>query len=126
MKNNPFLNLSTERILCSTQYFHIIKDAFPVSTNHLLVISKREALDYFDLNTMEIQDLHIAILKAKNYIVSNSFPDGFNVGMNCGKAAGQTIFHFHCHIIPRYHGDMKDPRGGVRHCIYGKGNYNNL
>ena len=50
-------------------------------------------------------------------------PDGYNIGMNCGESAGQTVFHFHCHVIPRYIGDMKNPRGGVRHCINGKGYY---
>jgi diadenosine tetraphosphate (Ap4A) HIT family hydrolase len=50
-------------------------------------------------------------------------PDGYNIGMNCGPAAGQTIIHFHCHVIPRYHGDTPNPRGGIRHCIPGKGNY---
>jgi diadenosine tetraphosphate (Ap4A) HIT family hydrolase len=50
-------------------------------------------------------------------------PDGFNIGINCGEAAGQTVFHFHCHVIPRYVGDMHEPRGGVRHCIEGKGYY---
>ena len=50
-------------------------------------------------------------------------PDGYNIGMNCGEVAGQTVFHFHCHVMPRYAGDMDDPRGGVRHCVEGKGDY---
>lgn len=50
-------------------------------------------------------------------------PDGYNIGMNCGEAAGQTVMHFHCHLIPRYKGDMENPRGGIRHCIAGKGYY---
>ena len=50
-------------------------------------------------------------------------PNGYNIGMNCGESAGQTVFHFHCHLIPRYNGDMENPRGGVRHCINGKGYY---
>ena len=58
------------------------------------------------------------------HLIENKFnPHGYNIGMNCGEAAGQTVFHFHCHIIPRYHGDMENPRGGVRHCVVGKGYY---
>ena len=62
-------------------------------------------------------------LKAKELIQAEYKPDGYNIGMNCGATAGQTVFHFHCHVIPRYKGDMENPRGGVRHCVAGKGNY---
>jgi diadenosine tetraphosphate (Ap4A) HIT family hydrolase len=62
--------------------------------------------------------------KAKDLIDYEFTPDGYNIGMNCGFAAGQTVMHFHCHVIPRYFGDMENPRGGVRHCIQGKGYYN--
>jgi diadenosine tetraphosphate (Ap4A) HIT family hydrolase len=60
---------------------------------------------------------------AKLLIKKEFKPDGYNIGMNCGEAAGQTVFHFHCHLIPRYSGDMENPRGGIRHCINGKGYY---
>ena len=59
----------------------------------------------------------------QTFIRSDPRPDGYNIGMNCGTAAGQTIMHFHCHIIPRYKGDTPNPRGGIRHCIPGKGDY---
>ena len=62
-------------------------------------------------------------MEAKKMIELNHSPDGYNIGMNCGTAGGQTIFHFHCHVIPRYNGDMENPRGGIRHCIKGRGNY---
>ncbi len=65
----------------------------------------------------------ITIMKAKELIEKEFQPDGYNIGMNCGKAAGQTVFHFHCHVIPRYKGDMEDPTGGVRHSVEGKGYY---
>lgn len=68
-------------------------------------------------------DMHLWIDIAKNLIEKDHKPDGYNIGMNCGETAGQTVFHFHCHIIPRYKGDMENPRGGVRHCVSGKGNY---
>ena len=61
--------------------------------------------------------------KCKKIIYNKLSPNGFNIGMNCGEEAGQTIMHFHCHVIPRYTGDMKKPEGGIRHCIKGKGYY---
>ena len=64
-----------------------------------------------------------AINKGKDVVEQKYSPSGFNIGMNCGEDAGQTVMHFHCHIIPRYKGDMQDPRGGIRHCVQGKGYY---
>ncbi|MBE0673763.1 MAG: HIT family protein [Bacteroidales bacterium] len=61
------------------------------------------------------------IYKCKEMIERDLNPDGYNIGMNCGEAAGKTVFQFHCHIIPRFKGDMKNPKGGVRHCVEGKG-----
>ena len=61
--------------------------------------------------------------KSKELIEKNHSPDGYNIGMNCGESAGQTVMHFHCHVIPRYKGDMDNPRGGIRYCIPEKGNY---
>jgi diadenosine tetraphosphate (Ap4A) HIT family hydrolase len=75
------------------------------------------------LTEKEQQELPKMINKAKSIIEQEITPDGYNIGMNCGVASGQTVMHFHCHVIPRYLGDMKNPRGGVRHCIKGKGNY---
>ena len=118
-----FLGLNKERILYQGEYFFIIRDGFPVSPGHSLIISNNLRKDFFDLNEQERENLAEVILRAKGLIEFEFNPDGYNIGMNCGEAAGQTIFHFHCHIIPRYSGDMKNPRGGVRHCIEGKGNY---
>lgn len=111
------------KIIRSTDYFHLIYDGFPVNKGHTLVISKDLKKDYFQLNESEKKDLHVAIDLAKSIIEKEHSPDGYNIGMNCGEYAGQTIFHFHCHVIPRYKGDMENPRGGVRHCIPEKGNY---
>jgi diadenosine tetraphosphate (Ap4A) HIT family hydrolase len=80
-------------------------------------------MDFFDLSKDEKEALITCINKAKELIEKEYSPDGYNIGMNCGEAAGQTIFHFHCHVIPRYKNDMTDPRGGVRHCVEGKGYY---
>lgn len=120
---NPFLKISEERIIYKGKRFIIIKDTYPVSPNHLLIISKEPKEDFFSLSKEEQQELPQMITKAKEIAEKTHQPDGYNIGMNCGEAAGQTVFHFHCHVIPRYIGDMKNPRGGVRHCILGKGDY---
>ena len=95
----------------------MIEDGSPVSPGHLLVISKELKPDFFMLSDAERLELSSAILLAKAWVEEHHDPDGFNVGMNCGEAAGQTVMHFHCHVIPRYSGDMADPRGGVRGVI---------
>lgn len=118
-----FLDISEDRIIYKDDYFFIIKDAFPVSPGHLLIISNELRRDYFLLDNAEKESLSNVIDVAKKIIENEFSPDGYNIGMNCGESAGQTVFHFHCHIIPRYIGDMDNPRGGIRHCIQGKGYY---
>jgi diadenosine tetraphosphate (Ap4A) HIT family hydrolase len=120
---NDFLNIPKDRIIYRDDYFFIIKDAYPVSPGHLLIISNELRSDYFSLSHDEKAHLNRTIEKAKEIIEIEFKPDGYNIGMNCGEQAGQTVFHFHCHLIPRYIGDMENPRGGVRHCIDGKGYY---
>jgi diadenosine tetraphosphate (Ap4A) HIT family hydrolase len=121
--SNPFINIPASRILSKSDEFFIIKDIFPVSPGHMLIISQREVTDYFSLSDHEREELSKSILMAKTLIEQEFQPDGYNIGMNCGAVAGQTVFHFHCHVIPRYKGDMENPRGGVRHCVAGKGSY---
>ncbi len=121
MKN--FLEIPIENRLFENEHYFIIKDGFPVSPGHLLIISKEVKTDYFDLNETQKPELYKTIDKAKEIIEREYNPDGYNIGMNCGEHAGQTVFHFHCHVIPRYKGDMENPRGGVRHCVQGKGDY---
>lgn len=118
-----FSEISIEKILFQGSHFFIIKDSFPVSAGHLLIISNEVKHDFFSLNENEKFDLFKTIEIAKSLIEKEYKPDGYNIGMNCGESAGQTIFHFHCHVIPRYKGDMENPRGGIRHCINGKGYY---
>jgi diadenosine tetraphosphate (Ap4A) HIT family hydrolase len=118
-----FTQIPIERILFQNDYFFIIEDTFPVSPGHLLIISKKVRTDYFELSEIEKRNLQIAIANAKGIVEDKHNPDGYNIGMNCGEAAGQTVFHFHCHLIPRYRGDMDNPRGGVRHVIPSKGKY---
>lgn len=98
-------------------------DGFPVSNGHTLIISKRHAETFFDLTNEE----QIAVLdllnKSKKYLEKEFNPDGFNVGLNCGLAAGQSVMHVHMHLIPRYKGDVPNPRGGVRGVIPSKKDY---
>lgn len=118
-----FNQIPKERIIFKDDLFFIIEDGFPVSPGHLLIISCDLKKDYFELTEIEKLQLPLMIEKAKSIIEEKYRPDGYNIGMNCGEAAGQTVMHFHCHVIPRYRGDMENPRGGVRHCVNGKGYY---
>lgn len=119
-----FLSIPEERIVYRDKCFFIIEDAYPVSPGHMLIISNDAArLDYFTLTDAEKRGLIVTIDKAKEIIEKEYSPDGYNIGMNCGKDAGQSIMHFHCHVIPRYRGDNDNPRGGVRGVIPSKMNY---
>ena len=118
-----FLTISDDRVIYRGDYFFMIYDAYPVSKNHLLIISNKLREDYFSLTEEEQQELPKMINKAKSIIEKEIKPDGYNIGMNCGVTSGQTVMHFHCHIIPRFKGDVDNPSGGVRHCIMHKGYY---
>lgn len=98
-------------------------DGFPVSKGHLLIISKRHVETFFDLTPEEQQAIINLLNDGKKYLDDLYHPDGYNVGLNCGISAGQTVMHIHMHLIPRYHGDIPDPRGGIRAVIPSKKNY---
>jgi len=98
-------------------------DSYPVSKGHTLVIPKRHVSDYFDCTESEVAELWALVDKTKNRLQNIYAPDGFNIGINVGEAAGQTVPHMHIHVIPRYSGDMDDPRGGVRGVIPNKQKY---
>ncbi len=98
-------------------------DSFPVSPGHLLIVPRRHIPTWFDASQQERVALMQALDRARDLVADRHHPDGYNIGLNVGKAAGQTVFHLHVHLIPRYEGDVPDPRGGVRHVIPGKGNY---
>lgn len=101
----------------------VIADKHPVSKGHLLVIPKRHAVDYFALTAEEKVAIDQLLQLGKEDLDARYQPDGYNIGANCGEMAGQTIFHCHIHLIPRYEGDMLDPRGGVRGVIPDKQGY---
>lgn len=118
-----FLQIPKECYLFESDKFFIIEDRFPVSPGHCLIISKELRRDYFYLTDEEKSALPLLISAARRIIEEKFKPDGYNIGMNCGPSAGQTVMHFHCHVIPRYNGDMDNPRGGIRHAVAGKGYY---
>ena len=92
-------------------------DKYPVSTGHLLIISKRHFSDFFSATAEERQALCDLLDEAKQFLDHKYQPDGYNIGVNCGEDAGQTVMHLHIHLIPRYQGDLDNPRGGVRGVI---------
>lgn len=118
-----FLQIPEEHILYRDSYFFIVKDKYPVSEGHCLIISNALKQNYFELTLEEKHDLVMVIDICKELIEKEYSPDGYNIGANSGIAAGQTVMHFHYHVIPRYKGDMSDPKGGIRHCMAGKGYY---
>ncbi|AKD04930.1 HIT family protein [Pontibacter korlensis] len=118
-----FSKIPEDRVIYRGKSFFLIRDAFPVSPGHTLIISNEEKTDFFQLDEDERGELTELIITARKLIERELSPDGYNIGMNCGETAGQTVMHFHCHVIPRYSGDMENPRGGIRHCISGKGYY---
>jgi diadenosine tetraphosphate (Ap4A) HIT family hydrolase len=107
--------------------FFAVADANPVTLGHVMIISKAHAETWFDLDEKQHTELDRVIVAEKEYLLKrDSTITGFNLGMNCGKSAGQTCMHFHCHLIPRRKGDMEDPRGGVRGVIPEKQKYPSL
>jgi diadenosine tetraphosphate (Ap4A) HIT family hydrolase len=91
-----------------------IRDAYPISPGHTLIIPKRHIASLFEATQEEQIALLQALQAAKKELSQQYAPDGYNIGINDGIAAGQTVMHLHIHLIPRYHGDCPDPRGGVR------------
>ena len=113
----------TEGELFANDLVYARWDGYPVSPGHALIIPKRHVVDWFAASPAERSALTAAIGDVKAAVEQRYRPDGYNVGMNLGRAAGQTIFHLHVHVIPRYAGDVPDPRGGVRHVLPATANY---
>jgi superfamily II DNA or RNA helicase/diadenosine tetraphosphate (Ap4A) HIT family hydrolase/HKD family nuclease len=122
---SPFLEVPEAEWVCANALAFAIYDRFPVSPGHVLVITRRVMPTFFDCTADEQAALVELVGEVKRLLDEQLMPkpDGYNVGFNAGAAAGQTVPHVHVHVIPRYAGDMGDPRGGVRHVIPGKGNY---
>lgn len=125
MDNNcPFCKAESERdIIASSSLSVAFFDGFPVSPGHALIIPRRHVASFFELTQEEQQDLLNLADRVKRIVEERYHPDGYNIGINVGEAAGQSIFHVHMHLIPRYKGDVPNPRGGVRGVIPAKQNY---
>tara|TARA_B100001769_G_C21926775_1_gene499565 strand:+ start:422 stop:820 length:399 start_codon:yes stop_codon:yes gene_type:complete len=123
--NCIFCNKSNCKIIKENKYFFVVRDtAYPVTKHHTLIISNRHIDDYFKLTTKELNELSQILKEQKAQLNSlDETISGFNIGVNVGKVAGQSIMHCHIHLIPRRKGDVDDPKGGVRGVIPSKQKY---
>ncbi len=120
----PFCSPEPGRVFYQSDVVVGLWDGYPVSDGHALLVTRRHVAEWFDATADERRALTLAIDVAKTAVAARGLaPDGFNIGVNVGAAAGQTVPHLHVHVIPRYVGDVADPRGGVRHVIPSRGNY---
>jgi diadenosine tetraphosphate (Ap4A) HIT family hydrolase len=119
----PFCTLPASRIQAENEHAVLIRDAFPVSPGHSLVIPKRHVGSYFETTEAERAAMQALLVEAKRMVDAEFRPQGYNIGVNDGAAAGQTVPHLHLHLIPRHAGDVADPRGGVRWVIPDKADY---
>ena len=123
MPESPFLQIPEAEYICSNKLAFAVWDKFPVTTGHALIIPYRIMTTWWETSQKEKKELSKLLEQTRQIIEEKYNPDGFNIGINNNKAAGQTVNHLHIHLIPRYFGDTPDPRGGVRHVIPSKGNY---
>jgi diadenosine tetraphosphate (Ap4A) HIT family hydrolase len=113
-----------ERIAATSKIAYALRDAFPVTHGHTLIIPKRHVADWFSLTPDELLACNELLHEVRTHLLDEDpLIGGFNIGANVGEAGGQTIFHCHIHLIPRRAGDVPEPRGGIRHVIPGKGSY---
>src|SRR5262249_55558206 len=110
----PFCSIGASRILLESDSAVAIADGFPVTEGHTLVIPRQHVASLFDLPDEEQAAIWRLVAQVRAKLACELQPDGFNVGVNDGQAAGQTVMHAHVHVIPRRMGDVADPRGGVR------------
>ena len=123
----PFCDVASQtprsRILTQNQHGFVIRDGFPVTEGHTLIIPKRHVGSFFDITDEERQSLLYLLDQAKRDIQTEFNPDDYNIGINDGPSAGQTVPHLHIHLIPRYVEERVDPRGGVRWVVPDKAHY---
>lgn len=121
--DSPFYPIAPERLLLETPRCVAFLDTNPVSKGHALVIAKTMTASLFDLPVEVQAELWETVRRVREILIERFRPDGFNIGVNDGTAAGQTVLHAHVHIIPRYLNDVADPRGGIRWIIPAKARY---
>jgi diadenosine tetraphosphate (Ap4A) HIT family hydrolase len=122
--NNPCLFCTDAKgVSLKNELAYSARDSYPASPGHTVVVPRRHVASFFDLTSEELIACMTLINEERRLLDAEFKPDGYNIGANIGLAAGQSIFHVHIHIIPRYKGDVENPQGGVRHVIPGKGHY---
>ncbi|MCP1662131.1 diadenosine tetraphosphate (Ap4A) HIT family hydrolase [Methanocalculus sp. AMF5] len=121
--NCPFCDPAPSSIILANDLAYARFDLYPVSPGHLLLIPFRHVASFFDVTEDEQAALHSLVHDARRLLDEQYAPDGYNIGVNVGAAAGQSVMHLHLHVIPRYVGDMEEPKGGVREVIPGKRRY---
>jgi diadenosine tetraphosphate (Ap4A) HIT family hydrolase len=119
----PFCCLTTDRLILEDEFTLVIRDGFPISKGHTLIIPRRHVQSFFHTTHEERASLLSMLDKARDGLDRSHTPDGYNIGINDGAASGQTVPHLHMHLIPRYEGDQEDPRGGVRWIFPDKADY---
>lgn len=122
--NCIFCEIEKKRVIEENNLAYLIYDKYPVTNNHMLIIPKRHFSEYFEIFQPELNAVQDLLQKGKAIVskLDNTI-EGFNIGINCGQVAGQTVFHCHTHLIPRRKSDVDNPAGGIRHIINGKGYY---
>ena len=113
----PFCTPDPDRVFFESQHIYALWDAFPVPDGHALIVPRRHVASWFDATPKEQGEMIAALSQVKERIEAEHAPAGYNMGINDGEAAGQTVGHLHLHVIPRYEGDVPDPRGGIRWVI---------
>ena len=121
--NCIFCNMQKERVVLENDLGYAMYDGFPVNPGHLLIIPKRHFSNFFESTDTERTALFSLVDDAKKILDQKFQPEGYNVGINIGEAAGQSVMHIHIHLIPRYIGDVEKPKGGVRGVIPSKQSY---
>jgi len=110
----PFCRQPETKVIGENELAQAFFDKFPVNNGHVLIVPKRHFADFFEATPEEMKAMMELLIEVKKLLQDQFNPDGYNAGVNVGAAAGQTVFHLHMHVIPRYHGDVEDPRGGIR------------
>ena len=119
----PFCDLGDREVMSANEHALAVADGYPVAPGHTLVIPRRHLVSVFDATAEEQQAVWQLVGLVRQNLLEMYTPDGFTIGINDGRAAGQTVMHGHVHVIPRHAGDVEDPRGGVRHVIAAKACY---
>lgn len=119
----PFCSITKDHVLLENDSGFLISDGFPVSPGHSLIIPRDHYADFFEIPETVRTDLFRLVDEGKRMLGSSLDADGYNIGINSGLAAGQTVPHLHIHLIPRFSGDQEDPRGGIRWIFPDKARY---